>query len=165
MFDNGWLYINWNMFPYFKTVVVILKFISSLVVLRNYGKITYWFLSVFHENWMDLLMPLRKRMFSYTLRNQSIIIKESKFGFRQLLWYLYLERWHKNHQHITEAHFLQSPACRLCKTEKQGPQKWHLWYSTSYQRFTRIRVIYIDVKYPFVRQDLYYLTKYSGDKE
>ena len=29
------------MFRYFKTVVVILKFISSLVVLRNYGKIIY----------------------------------------------------------------------------------------------------------------------------
>ena len=29
------------MFQYFKTVVVILKFISSLVVLRNYGKIIY----------------------------------------------------------------------------------------------------------------------------
>ena len=41
MVDNHWLYINWNMFRYFKTVVVILKFISSLVVLRNYGKIIY----------------------------------------------------------------------------------------------------------------------------
>ena len=29
------------MFQYFETVVVILKFISSLVVLRNYGKIIY----------------------------------------------------------------------------------------------------------------------------
>ena len=29
------------MFRYFKTVVVILKFISSVIVLRNYGKITY----------------------------------------------------------------------------------------------------------------------------
>ena len=29
------------MFRYFKTVVVILKFISSLVVVRNYGKIFY----------------------------------------------------------------------------------------------------------------------------
>ena len=29
------------MFRYFRTVVVILKFISSLVVLRNYGKIIY----------------------------------------------------------------------------------------------------------------------------
>ena len=29
------------MFQYFKTFVVILKFISSLVVLRNYGKIIY----------------------------------------------------------------------------------------------------------------------------
>ena len=29
------------MFRYFKTVVFILKFISSLVVLRNYGKINY----------------------------------------------------------------------------------------------------------------------------
>ena len=29
------------MFRYSKTVVVILKFISSLVVLRNYGKIIY----------------------------------------------------------------------------------------------------------------------------
>ena len=29
------------MLQYFKTVVVILKIISSLVVLRNYGKIIY----------------------------------------------------------------------------------------------------------------------------
>ena len=29
------------MFRYFKTVVVILKFIISLVVVRNYGKIIY----------------------------------------------------------------------------------------------------------------------------
>ena len=29
------------MFQYFKTLVVILRFISSLVVLRNYGKIIY----------------------------------------------------------------------------------------------------------------------------
>ena len=29
------------MFRYFKTVVVILKFIISLVVARNYGKIIY----------------------------------------------------------------------------------------------------------------------------
>ena len=29
------------MFRYFKTVVVILKFISTLVVLRNYSKIIY----------------------------------------------------------------------------------------------------------------------------
>ena len=39
MVDNDWLYINWNMFIYFKTVAFVLSFISSLVVLKNCDKI------------------------------------------------------------------------------------------------------------------------------
>ena len=44
MVDNDWFYINWNIFCYVKTAVVTLKFISSLVVLRNYGKNKFVFL-------------------------------------------------------------------------------------------------------------------------